>query len=43
MTIAWVFLLVLSTFFTVGGISLVTEGELFGLAFAVGGAAPSPS
>ena len=43
MTIALVFLLVLTTFFTVGGISLVAAGELFGLPFAVGGAAPSPS
>jgi hypothetical protein len=38
MTIALVFLLILTTFFTVGGISLVAAGELSGLPFAVGGA-----
>ncbi len=37
MTIALVFLLILTTFFTVGGISLVAAGELSGLPFAVGG------
>jgi hypothetical protein len=38
MTIAVVFLLILTTFFTAGGVSLVAAGELSGLPFAVGGA-----
>ena len=38
MTISLVLLLILTTFFTIGGISLVTAGELAGLPFAVGGA-----
>ena len=38
MTISLAFLLILTTFFTVGGISLVAAGELPGLPFAVGGA-----
>lgn len=37
MTVALVLLLILATFFTVGGISLVAAGELAGLPFAVGG------
>ena len=37
MTISLVFLLILTTFFTVGGISLVAAGEPAGLPFAVGG------
>jgi hypothetical protein len=38
MSISLVFLLILTTFFTIGGISLVATGELAGLPFAVGGA-----
>ncbi|MGW4946364.1 hypothetical protein ACWEOZ_32820 [Actinoplanes sp. NPDC004185] len=38
MTIALIFLLVVTTFFTVGGVSLVVADELSGLPFAVGGA-----
>ena len=38
MTVALVIMLTLTTFFTAGGISLLTAGELPGLPFAVGGA-----
>lgn len=38
MAYALVMLLILTTFFTVGGISLLVAGELPGLPFAVGGA-----
>ena len=38
MTISLVFLLILTMFFSVGGMSLVVAGELPGLPFAVGGA-----
>ena len=38
MTISLVFVLILCTLFTVGGITLVVNGELPGLPFAVGGA-----
>ena len=38
MTIAIVIMVVLTTFFTAGGISLLTAGELPGLPLAVGGA-----
>ncbi|MEU8606419.1 hypothetical protein AB0C29_00195 [Actinoplanes sp. NPDC048791] len=38
MTIAVVIIVVLTTFFTAGGISLITAGELPGLPLAVGGA-----
>jgi hypothetical protein len=38
MTVAVVIVLVLTMFFTAGGISLLAAGELPGLPFAVGGA-----
>ena len=38
MTVSLVFVLILTTFFTGGGISLVAADELAGLPFAVGGA-----
>jgi hypothetical protein len=38
MTIAVVIMLILTTFFTAGGVSLLVAGELPGLPFAVGGA-----